>query len=126
MSIPVEDSCLTNSTRAHFTGDEGRMDVQVLAATLDAVQWPHRIALVKIDTEGHELNVLRGITTLLSRDRPHVVVEASSEGLVAFLSDFGYLLSPLSEPPNYVMVHQQGDEAFISQREVDWAPSGAG
>ncbi len=125
MSIPIADSGLTNSTRAHFTGDEGHMDVQVLAATLDAMQWPHRIALVKIDTEGHELSVLRGITRLLSRDRPHVVVEASSEGLIAFLADFGYRLSPLTETPNYVLVHHQEDEVVTEQPVRQWAPTGA-
>lgn len=38
-----------------------------------------RVALIKIDVEGHELNVLTGLTATLSRDRPTVCLEWHTE-----------------------------------------------
>ncbi len=106
MSIPVYATGLRRSTEAHFSGDEEAQDVWVYSMALDDLSWPSRVALVKIDTEGHEMSVLRGMTRLLGRDRPHLIVEASTEALVPFLSDFGYRLHPMSQTPNYVLTHQ--------------------
>lgn len=42
-----------------------------------------RVALVKIDVEGHEAAALRGASRMLRRDRPVVVFEQAAEGLDA-------------------------------------------
>lgn len=107
MAVPLFASGLPRPTEAHLTEVTAADDLHVLTVPLDAFEWPARIALVKVDTEGHELSVLRGLARLLSRDRPHLIVEKSSDAVVAFLADFGYRLSPLSGPSNYVLVHQQ-------------------
>lgn len=111
MSIPLREGGLPETACASITSDADQADTHVQTVTLDSLQWPTRIALVKIDTEGHEMNVLRGMTNLLTRDRPHLIVEASSDGIVPFLSDFGYRISPLSAPANLVFIHQQADVA---------------
>jgi FkbM family methyltransferase len=107
MSVPRFASGIPRPTEAHLTDTSESDDVHVVTLALDDLSWPTRIALVKIDTEGHELSVLRGLAQLISRDRPHLIVEKSSDAVVAFLADFGYRLSPLSGPSNYVLVHQK-------------------
>lgn len=107
MTVPLFASGLPRPTEAHITDATSADDLHVLTMALDDFEWPTRIALVKIDTEGHELSVLRGLARLISRDRPHLIVEKSSDAVVVFLADFGYRLSPLSGPSNYVLVHQQ-------------------
>jgi len=51
------------------------------------------VDLVKIDTEGHELQVLRGMQNILQNDKPTLVVEVwrhEQEELLDFLDQFGY------------------------------------
>ncbi len=50
---------------------------QVAAVRLDdtAIQRQGRVSLVKIDTEGHELQVLRSMTAILERARPDMLIE---------------------------------------------------
>lgn len=113
MSIPMYATGLRRSTEAHFSGDEETHDVWVYSMAVDDLSWPSRVALVKIDTEGHEMTVLRGMTRILSRDRPHLIVEASTEALLPFLADFGYQLDPLSHGPNFVLTHQSAVELEV-------------
>jgi FkbM family methyltransferase len=56
-----------------------------------------RVAVIKIDVEGHELAVLKGAETLLARNRPTLIVEAEErhrEGALEstrdYLSTWGY------------------------------------
>jgi FkbM family methyltransferase len=61
-----------------------------------------RISLIKIDVEGAELSVLRGARSVISRDRPRLIVEfnettqsasgQSCSNIADFLRSFGYRL----------------------------------
>lgn len=79
-------------TRAH------EVDVVALDDVLDQMQ---RVALMKLDVQGSELDALRGAARLLDRDKPHVlceVVEAwwgpsqttTTKDLFAFMASHGY------------------------------------
>ncbi|MGB3418335.1 MAG: FkbM family methyltransferase [Mesorhizobium sp.] len=50
-----------------------------------------RVAVIKVDVEGHELAVLKGAEALLARDRPTIIVEAEErhrEGALDSISDY--------------------------------------
>jgi FkbM family methyltransferase len=75
--------------------------VSVPACKLDALLTADRkVSLVKIDVEGAELRVLRGMEAVLDRDRPDLIVEVTESFLQAFddscdtmrrwLARFGY------------------------------------
>lgn len=56
-----------------------------------------RVGFVKIDAEGHELEVLEGASRIIESDRPIFVIEAEDryrkgavEGVALFLRQFGY------------------------------------
>ena len=55
-------------------GDYTR-SIPVSVTRLDSATWLPRIGLIKIDTEGYELPVLRGAVETLRRNRPRLVVE---------------------------------------------------
>lgn len=85
---------------AHVT--EKATGLNILAMPLDSLALPGRVRLVKIDAEGHELSVLRGMTGLLERDRPALIVEVSSDKSTKFLVDRGYEVERMPKSPNCV------------------------
>ena len=96
LPISGESTMLTR-----IVSDGGTM---VPALRLDdyvAEQGLTRIDLVKIDVEGHELQVLRGSERLIERFRPTFVLEAAGRGddnaVARFLLERGYRLRPI--PP---------------------------
>lgn len=93
---------------------QGEEAVLVRLATLDAeLQGAGRVALLKVDVEGHELAVFRGAAGILARDAPVVLFECerrhfgshSIDDVFAHLRGLGYeghffgprALQPLSE-----------------------------
>jgi FkbM family methyltransferase len=76
----------------------------------DALAGAARIALMKIDVEGHELAVFRGAAGILARDHPVLLFECEMRhldgkapaGVFRFLVDLGYsgsFFSPAGERP---------------------------
>jgi FkbM family methyltransferase len=89
IDIPKFESGLENYYMANLTANP--TGLTVLCLPLDSLSLPNPIALIKIDAEGHELPVLKGMQTLLNRDHPHLIVEDNNAPeLVAFLNRLGY------------------------------------
>ena len=69
-------------------------DGAVPVIRLDDVMPKERVRIMKIDVEGHELQVLLGATQLIERDRPRLYIECLTEGhfsdLAQHLAEFGY------------------------------------
>ena len=49
------------------------IDVQKI--TLDEYNFNHKIGFIKIDVEGHEMEIIRGAKNLLDRDKPNLLIE---------------------------------------------------
>jgi FkbM family methyltransferase len=83
-------------------GDGPRSCARVELDSLDNVALPLLTAcrLIKLDTEGHELHVLRGASRLIARWRPYLSIEivpsllashgSSPDALLALLGSWGY------------------------------------
>ena len=87
----------------------------VTTKTLDSMHLTGpRVAVIKIDAEGHDIEVLRGAEQLMLRDRPIVFVEvlfgADEQGLTEILNRCGYsdiLLFPDgASAPSRTVTHQ--------------------
>jgi Methyltransferase FkbM domain len=83
---------------AHLS--EQAVGLRVLCVTIDSLALPHPIRLVKIDAEGHELSVLKGMSGILRRDKPHLIVEDNSEEVLPYLIAFGYSSSKIEGSSN--------------------------
>lgn len=68
----------------------------VLSVPLDNFQWPARVTLVKVDTEGHEAAALNGMRALLTRDHPTMIVEINDATSESILEELGYKRRKLS------------------------------
>lgn len=92
---------------------------QVAAVRLDgtAIQRQGRVSLVKIDTEGHELQVLRSMTDMIERSRPDMLIECvfdkGTAEIETLLRAHGYDF------------HLVDEAAFSLDPVADLAPSGA-
>ncbi len=88
----------------------GSQQVDVMRARFDDLWNPsERVSLIKIDVEGAEMAVIRGMSECLKRDAPHVILEVtddylrvmgtSAESLVTHLLGFGYSMYRITNGP---------------------------
>lgn len=88
MTVPIiAETGLDNPYMAQITKNGG---LQVLGLRVDALEIQGPVRFVKIDAEGHELSVLRGMRGLLERNRPVLIVEGGDVEVETFLKELGY------------------------------------
>jgi hypothetical protein len=98
---PWERNGRLNYYEAHITTDSVTENSwQIFTLTIDSLELEHRVSFVKIDAEGHELQVVQGMLRLIERHQPVLVVEGVRAN--SFLESIGYRGDHLSGSPNYV------------------------
>jgi FkbM family methyltransferase len=100
MSIPVFPTGLRNYYQAQISEASSGGDITTLTLAIGSLGFKHRIALVKIDAEGHEAGVLSGMHELLKNDHPILIVETDSAKLQESLRAIGYGVQRLERSPN--------------------------
>lgn len=98
IEIPNFQSGLRNYYRAAIT--PAGAGLTVVTQRLDALELPHRVALIKVDAEGHDVQVLNGAEGLLRRDAPALLVEEIGPDGEAFLARLGYRATALEGTAN--------------------------
>jgi FkbM family methyltransferase len=102
MTIPTyPDTGQKNYYQAHAVNATDS-EFRVFTVNLDALHIPVTVRLIKIDTEGHELSVFKGMRNTLNRDRPILIVETSQSAVWEFLNVLGYAGISLPGSPNIV------------------------
>jgi FkbM family methyltransferase len=78
--------------------------LRVLCTAIDSLALPQAIHLVKIDAEGHELAVLRGMANILEKDQPILIVEDNSVDVEPYLAN-GLLIAKVGrfEQPDVLL-----------------------
>jgi FkbM family methyltransferase len=86
------------NTRTSILNPVNQLSESKIGLNLDALSLSHRIALIKIDVEGFELAVCKGMSELIRRDHPVLIVEDhdTNTGVTEFLQQFGYEIGRLS------------------------------
>ena len=75
--------------RAHISNDTTSLNI--LSISIDSLNISHPVKLAKIDVEGHEISVLRGMESLLKRDFPILIVEGDSGEVNNYLASLAYV-----------------------------------
>lgn len=88
IEIPRFSEGLTNYYQAHVTTDSAALTI--LTLPVDALALGTPVKLAKIDVEGHELPVLRGMSALVERDHPVLIVETAAAQTTDWLHAMGY------------------------------------
>lgn len=120
--------------------EEGKGGTQVPCTTLD--DWADELGIVeidllKVDTEGHDLEVIAGATCLLSHGRIRAVVLEFGghdellplDRVIAAMSDCGYLLAFTFEPWVELRALHHGNALFVRRDlapnlRCEWPPKG--
>jgi FkbM family methyltransferase len=129
---PREAAGNVGMTQIRSIGEDepGSVEITSLDAVVDSYNSTASsavvVTLIKIDVEGMELDVLRGATEVLKRDRPHIFVEAATrehfQSLRAFLAQYGYLpLSRWAVTPVYHFAHQPSAALRLRSRRLKLA-----
>ena len=105
MSVPEDPRTrLSNYYEAHIAA----AGIPVLCLTLDCFALPHAVRLIKIDAEGHDLQVLQGALQTIQRDRPVIIVEGWENGAVAqWLREKNYDIRKHEGSPNMVALPRE-------------------
>lgn len=101
MTVPKLSSGLANYYMANIS-DHG--DTAVVQCPVDNLELKGRVALVKIDAEGHEYRAIKGMANLLSRDMPLVIAEGRDESLIGYLEGLSYAVGAIKGSPNSVYI----------------------
>jgi FkbM family methyltransferase len=101
ISLPEFTAGLTNYYQAHVSASDPSMFVMTLP--VDSVPLERRIALAKIDVEGHEAAVLAGMKQLLRDSKPVLILETNSEAIVDELRSIGYSTERLPGSSNVLL-----------------------
>jgi FkbM family methyltransferase len=99
MTIPDLPTGLTNYYEARLSAPSGN-GLSVLTLSLDRIGFDRRIAVIKIDVEGHEAFSLAGMEQLLKRDHPVLIVETGSQKVVETVEGWGYRSERMKNSPN--------------------------
>lgn len=103
MSIPAFDTGLKNYYRASLT--DAQSNLQVIHIPLDALALTQTVTLAKIDVEGAELSALKGLSGLLERDHPVLIIEDNCPEVSDYLAGFGYTSKRFQDSPNIVFTY---------------------
>ena len=93
--------------------------LRVPSQSLDSFVADRRVALIKIDVDGHELNVLRGATEVLRRDQPLIFMEYSP----VYMRDVGVEpreLRDLAEAAGYDRSRAWTHDGLLLAEDVSW------
>lgn len=88
--------------------------------TIDSLVYS-QLSFIKIDTEGHEFEVLKGANVTLQRESPIVFVEVHSKELIepihGFMRERGYTGK---EYISYIMHDKQGQDVPLTYGQLFW------
>jgi FkbM family methyltransferase len=112
MTVPLyPESQGENLYRAHIVkSPESRTTFAVNTLTIDSLRLP-RVDFIKIDVEGHELEVLRGGRETIAKHRPTLLVEVTSPPTVEFLCrEMNYPPPVIVSPSNQLFTRARPQE----------------
>lgn len=82
-----------------FLGEETEVQllnvIQVTVDSLDEV-FQRPVQFIKLDVERHEFQALAGMTSLIARDRPIIVLENATQDIQTFFAKLRYRLVPMT------------------------------
>src|SRR4051812_31686630 len=117
IAMQAPDELKFTNFGAYEVGHGSRLvPILTIDGAIEKLKVERKIKFIKIDVEGHELEVLKGAEKLLARDMPILYVEndrqEKSAELVGWLIDHGYLCY-LHQPPLFNRLNHSGNKKNV-------------
>jgi FkbM family methyltransferase len=97
IKIPKFQTGANNYYAAYLSNNNDNF--RVFCITIDSLDIPHPISLIKVDVEGHEFEAIEGMENLLERDKPVLIIEGSCSEVDKLLKGLGYSDKNCPIPP---------------------------
>ena len=107
-TLKFDSSINTYHTSAGKISEKGSMTVN--AMIIDNINFTKKVTAIKIDTEGHEYNVLEGAQKTIKNNNPEIIFEINRESFnssLNLLKKFGYSFYFIDEDnENFFQIHE--------------------
>ena len=107
-TMKFDSSISTYHTSAGKISEQGSMTVN--AMKIDNINFTKKVTAIKIDTEGHEYNVLEGAQKTIKNNNPEIIFEINRESFnssLNLLKKFGYSFYFIDEDnQNFFQIHE--------------------
>ena len=120
-TLKFESSLNSNHSSGGKISDKGMLSVRSLM--IDSLKFPKKVTAIKIDTEGHEYNVLKGAQNTIQNYKPDIIFEISKsfKSCKKLLQKFGYNFLFLNEEKKKFTEIDDYDDSFKIKAGVDAA-----
>lgn len=105
MEMPLTDTGLMATARASISDENG--SIPIYCVRIDSLMIQEAVSFVKIDVEGHEFPVLKGMKELLQRDHPRLIIEGDDPEISSWLQQLGYRPRTLPNSPNTIFEYDK-------------------
>lgn len=115
-SLKFESSINTYHTSGGKISDKGTMTVN--AMKIDNINFTKKVLAMKIDTEGHEYNVIEGAHKTIQKHKPDIIFEINQESFnssIMMLRKFGYKFYFINEESKNFFQINEFDENLIKK-----------
>jgi len=115
-SLKFESSINTYHTSGGKISDKGTMSVNTMM--IDNINFTKKVLAMKIDTEGHEYNVLEGAQKTIQKNKPDIIFEINQESFnssIMMLKKFGYKFYFINEESKNFLQINEFDQSLIKK-----------
>ena len=103
MSIPDSQAGAKNYYQAKIA--DVADGVTVFSVSIDTLNLPGPVSMIKIDVEGHEYHAVSGMLEIIDRDRPVLIIENAIGKVSEILEQRGYRYTHIPGSPNQVFIY---------------------
>ena len=101
------------SNKVSHIKNETSMEVSII--TLDSFFLENQTPqLIKIDTGGYKINVLKGAITLIKNSRPMIIFETLSNDILTFFKSYSYKVLNIKNNYNEITSEIEGFQNFLA------------
>lgn len=121
-TLKFESSLNSHHSTGGKISDKGMLSVRSLM--IDSLKFTKKVTAIKIDTEGHEYNVLKGAQNTIQNYKPDIIFEISKESFKSckqLLQKFGYKFFFINEEKKKFTEIDDYDDSFKIKAGVDSA-----